>query len=403
MSSNRASTSRVVHVECAMMKHDDGRAAQWIEIDAAAIRHNLDLLRTTISPGTKLAGVVKANAYGHGLDCVAPIAADICDWLAVHSAEEARQIRRLGIGLPVLVMGFLPPYELAELDSDIHILVSTEETLRWLGAYRRRTGVALPVHFKIETGTHRQGAAAGHIPDLCRAAADEGLEVVGVATHFANIEDTLDHTYALQQLKLFSQSVAIVSREIGGEPPFVHSACSAAALLFRETDFSLARVGISMYGHWPSRETQLSWLLEHEKVALQLKPSLTWRTVVGQIQDVKRGDTVGYGRTWTALRPTQLAVLPVGYADGYPRALGNRARALLGRIAAPVVGRVCMNIMLLDVTDIGGVGVGDEVVLLGRSGDTAVSAEELASLSGTINYELLARLSPLIPRFVVDE
>jgi alanine racemase len=380
----------------------DGQRAQWIEVDAAALRHNLELLRATINPSTKLAGVVKANAYGHGLNVVAPVVAGICDWLAVHSAEEARQIRRLGIDLPVLIMGFLPPFELTDLDNDIHVLVSTEETLHWLGDFRRRAGTALPVHLKVETGTHRQGAPVGHISDLCKVAAREGLEVVGVATHFANIEDTLDHTYALQQLKVFRESVAIVSREIGDEPPFVHCACSAAALLFRETDFSLARVGISMYGHWPSRETQLSWLLDHEKVALQLKPSLTWRTVVGQIQEVKRGDTVGYGRTWTALRATQLAVLPVGYADGYPRVLGNRARALLGRIAAPVVGRVCMNIMLLDVTDIDGVETGDGVVLLGGT-DSPVSAEELASLAGTINYELLARLSPQIPRVVVGE
>ena len=191
----------------AAMTHSDQSPAQWIEIDATAIRHNLTLLRSNLSPDSKLAAVVKANAYGHGLDCVGPLAAELCDWLAVHSAEEARQIRRLGIRLPVLIMGFLPPAEIHGLDSDMHILTSTEETLQWLGEYRQRSGAALPVHLKVETGTHRQGVPVSKLPAMCRCAAARGLEVVGVATHFANIEDTLDHSFALEQLDRFRQSI----------------------------------------------------------------------------------------------------------------------------------------------------------------------------------------------------
>ena len=183
--------------------------------------------------------------------------------------------------------------------------------------------------------------------------------------------------------------------------PSVHSPIPAAALLFRRTDFSLVRVGISLYGHWPSRETQLSWILEHGRNDLKLEPVLTWKAVVGQIQEVKRGDTVGYGRSWRALRATRLAVVPVGYADGYPRALGNRARALVHGVAVPVVGRVCMNILMLDVTDIPGVSVADQVVLIGRDGNTTVTAEELAVHAETINYELLSRLSQATPRMLV--
>lgn len=382
------------------MKSSEHSPAQWIEIDATAIRHNLRLLRSKLNPGCILAAVVKSNAYGHGLDCVVPVATELCDWLAVHSAEEARQIRRLGNRLPILIMGFLPPAEIHDLDPDTHVLVSTAETLDWLGAYRQSSGIALPVHLKVETGTHRQGVSAAKLPAMCHHAAGQGLDVVGVATHFANIEDTLDHSFALQQLDSFRQSTAIVEDQIGHPPPFIHAACSAATLLFRKTDFSLVRVGISMYGHWPSRETHLSWMLDHDRVSLNLQPSLTWRSVIGQIQEVNRGETVGYGRTWTALRDTKLAVVPVGYADGYPRVLGNQARALVHQVAVPVVGRVCMNILMLDVTDLDQPGVGDEVVLL-SSDDNAVTAEELAALAGTINYELLARLSPQIPRIVV--
>jgi alanine racemase len=156
-----------------------------------------------------------------------------------------------------------------------------------------------------------------------------------------------------------------------------------------------------MYGHWPSRETRLSWSLEHQGDGIHLKPVLTWKAMVGQLQPVARDESVGYGRTWTARRPSQLAVIPVGYADGYSRALGNRSRVLIRGRSAPVVGRVCMNILMADVTDIPEVAIGEEAVLIGRQGEDEVQVEELASLSDTINYEFLARLSPSIPRSVV--
>jgi len=380
-----------------------GNHSQWLEVDAQALRHNLHVFRQILSGGTKLAAVVKANAYGHGLAEVAPLAGASADWLAVHTAAEARRLRELGLRNPVLIMGFIARGELHDLDADIHVFVSTEEVLRWLGEYRRSSGILLPIHLKIDTGTKRQGLDRSSIAEICRAAAGEGLSIVGIATHFANIEDTLEHEFARRQLELFGDAIAILRRELGGEVPYVHAACSAASLLFRETDFNLARIGISMYGHWPSRETRLTWILDHGRDGVKLEPTLSWRTVIGQLQRASTGESVGYGRTWRALRPTLLAVLPVGYADGYARALGNRARVLMGGRPVPVVGRVCMNMMMVDVTDLPGVAVGDEVVLLGHQGDSVVTAEELAELSGTINYEFLARLSPAIPRFVVGD
>ena len=376
--------------------------SQWIDVSASALKHNLGLFRSLLDRGTQLAAVVKANAYGHGVEQVAPLAAKHADWLAVHCATEARRIRALGIEVPILVMGYVPEHDLHGLDADIHVFVSTLEMFQWLGAYRGKRGVSLPVHLKVDTGTRRQGFAARDVSRACTAAASEGLEVVGVATHFANIEDTLNHDFARHQLDLFNDVIETTTRALGGKPPFIHAACSAAALLFPETDFTLARIGISMYGHWPSRETKLTWILNHGRNGLRLEPVLGWRTVVGQIQDVEKGETVGYGRTWTALRPTRLAVLPIGYADGYARCLGNRSRVIIHGRFAPVVGRVCMNILMVDVTDVPDVRVGDEVVLVGRDGDLEVAVEELAELSETINYEFLARLSPDIPRRVVE-
>jgi len=378
------------------------RGTQWIEIDAAALRHNLGLFRELLTPGTRLAAVVKANAYGHGLEQVAPIAAQVADFLAVHSAAEARSVRGVGITVPTLIMGCVPPQDMHDLDRDMHVFVSTEESLRWLGEYRRRTGVALPVHLKVDTGARRQGLDITEVARCCRAAAREGLEIVGMATHFANIEDTLEHDFARQQLERFHRALEEARSALGGAPELVHASCSAAALLFRETDFSMVRVGISIYGYWPSRETKLSWILDHGRGGLRLLPALCWKAIVGQVKDVAKGETVGYGRTWEALRPTRIAVVPVGYADGYPRALGSRSRVIVRGVAAPVVGRVCMNILMADVSDIPGVCVGDEVVLIGQQDTTQVTAEELAALSDTINYEFVARLSHSIPRFVVE-
>jgi len=373
---------------------------QWIELDGDAVAHNIGVFRSVLAADTDLLAVVKANAYGHGLSEFTTLAADDVDWFGVHTAQEARSLRRLGFAKPILVMGVVPPGELHDLDSDVHLMVASTAAMGWISDYRDRTGVRLPIHIKIDTGAKRQGLEVSRFGAFLDEAVGRGAQIVGVATHFANIEDTLEHEFARSQLDLFHRALEVAENRLGGVPPFIHAACSAASLLFRETDFSLARVGISIYGHWPSRETRLSWILKHGRDGCELRPTLSWRAMVGQLQRVAKGDTVGYGRSWTALRETILAVIPVGYADGYPRALGNRARVAVHGCEAPVVGRVCMNIFMIDVTDIPDVGIGDVVTLIGTDGETSISVEDLAAHCGTINYEFLARLSPSIPRDV---
>jgi alanine racemase len=375
-------------------------STQWIELDGEALVHNAGVFRSILPSDTLLLGVVKANAYGHGLAEIASISAESLDWFGVHGAGEARLLRSRGVKRPILIMGFVPPGELVDLDGDTHLLVSSISALESIAEYRERCGVSLPVHLKIDTGAKRQGVPLAGIDELVRFSAKHGLDVVGLATHFANIEDTLEHEFARSQLDRFHEALERMTRLVGGVPPFVHAACSAASLLFRETDFSMARVGISLYGHWPSRETKLSWAVEHGRDGIQLRPVLSWRALVGQLQTVAKGESVGYGRTWTALRETVLGVIPVGYADGYPRVLGNRSRVGIRGRAAPVVGRVCMNIFMIDVTDIPDVKIGDEVTLVGSDDEISITAEELAGLSSSINYEFLARLSPAIPRLI---
>ena len=375
----------------------------WIEVSRGALAHNLSIFRGLLGPRTGLLAVVKANAYGHGLEEVAGVCAEQgAEMLGVHTAAEVSALAKAGNELPVLVMGYLTPAQVEEVvRPGVHVLVSSRAVVEALAAQARRLGAALPVHVKVDTGTHRQGVEPADAAEFAAAARDAGLAVVGVATHFANIEDTTDHGYAFAQLDRFRGAVTAVEGRVG-RVRWVHAACSAAALLFREADFTMVRVGISLYGHWPSKETHLSWLLAHGRDGVRLEPALAWRARVGQVKRVAAGAPVGYGLTYRPTRPSTIAVLPVGYADGYPRALSNRARVLLRGRPAPVVGRVCMDIVMADVTDIPGAGEGDVATLIGADGEERVTAEELAELAGTINYEILARLSPALVRAVVE-
>jgi alanine racemase len=388
---------------CGVERDRLGGVTNRIEVSRGALAHNIALFRRLLSPGTALMAVVKANAYGHGLQQVAGVCVSSgVEMLGVHTADEVTALRRQGVSLPIMVMGYLAPKQVAEVvDPGVHVLLSSYQVLEALAAHGRRLGTSPPVHVKVDTGTHRQGVNPGEVAALAVAARDAGLTVAGIATHFANIEDTTDHSYAYLQLERFREAVTAVQERVG-RVRWVHAACSAAALLFREADFGMVRVGISLYGHWPSKETYLSWLLEHGRDGVKLEPALAWRVLVGQVKDVEAGAPVGYGLTYRPTRASRIAVLPVGYAEGYPRALSNRARVLVHGRAAPVIGRVCMNVVMVDVTDVPGVRDGDVVTLIGSDGAERVTAEELAENAGTINYEILARLSPSLPRCVVD-
>ncbi len=226
-----------------------------------------------------------------------------------------------------------------------------------------------------------------------------GLRLEGASTHFANIEDTTEHAYAEQQISTFARVVERL-RAAGHDVPIVHAACSAATLLFTRTHLDLARIGIALYGIWPSKETYVS-CLERGKPTLDLRPALTWKTRVAQVKAVPEGSYVGYGGTFRATRESRFAVLPVGYHEGYDRALSNVAHVLVRGRRAPVRGRVCMNMMLVDVTDVPGVALEDEVVLLGAQGEERIRAEQVGVWCGTIPYEVVSRIHPALPRVVV--
>ena len=226
-----------------------------------------------------------------------------------------------------------------------------------------------------------------------------GAKLVGVSTHFANIQDTLNHDYAQAQLDRFGDVLNILDR-LDIKADFIHAAATAAGILFSKTHFNLVRAGIGIYGLWPSRETYLSTLLGHRPVP-DLRSVLTWKTRIVQIKNLPEGSYIGYGCTYRATRPIRVAVLPVGYAEGYDRKLGNAAYVLIRGKRAPVIGRVCMNLTMVDISDIPHAGLEEEVVLLGQDGEERVSVETMAEWAGTINYEIVTRISPLFPRRVV--
>lgn len=381
----------------------------WIEISRSAYLENLAFFRRLVGAEVELSAVVKANAYGHGFLEIAGLAREGgADSFCVHALEEAMALREAGFRQDVLIMGHVPLARIpAAVPHDFRFVLYNRESAEALAAAARARDRRVKVHLKLETGTHRQGVEAADLEgfiDFLKAHPELWLE--GVYTHFANIEDTTDHGYAGEQLGRFESLVERL-HAAGFSPLRRHTACSAAMLVVPRTRFEMVRLGISQYGFWPSKETYLSYHHEHPReTADRLRPVLTWKARISQLKDVPAGSFVGYGCTYQATRETRLAILPVGYADGYDRLLSNRAWVLVRGRRAPVRGRVCMNLLMVDVTDIPDVALEDEVVLLGEAtgedGDQRVSAEDLAGLIGTIPYEIVARLAPSLPRVVVD-
>ncbi|NOR15187.1 MAG: alanine racemase [Candidatus Aminicenantes bacterium] len=374
---------------------------QWIELDRSALSHNLRQFRSLIGKRRKLLAMVKANAYGHGMLETARMAvAGEADWLGVHSFEEGIALRDAGLLDPVLVVGYVPLASLEEaVRQDLRFVVYNRETVLQLEKICQKLDKQAYLHLKVETGTYRQGIEHKTLFALANdIQSSPCLVLEGLSSHFANIEDTTDHSYARFQLKNFQENLTLLD-DAGIQVPLKHMSCSAAAILFPKTHFDMVRVGIGLYGLWPSRETYVSCLMK-KKVPIRLRPVLSWKSRIAQLKTVPSGAFLGYGCTYRTTRRTRLALVPVGYYDGYPRDLSNVAHVLVKGQRAPLRGRVAMNFFAIDVTDIPGVKLEEEVVLLGKMDQDELSAETMAGWAGTINYEIVARINPQIPRIV---
>lgn len=380
----------------------DKRHLSWIEIDRDAIVNNITNLSRLAGPKAQMAAAVKANGYGHGLPQMVDILKDTdVDYVALHNTAEADAARAAGWDRRILMVGGVAPEDIdAIFRLDIEPTIFDPSFIHDLGKFCRRSGVNARVHLKLETGTHRQGLLESEIPKVAERLKEyPELTVVGTSMHFANIEDTTDHSYAMQQLKEFKRLVAALRRE-GVKPGLLHTACSAAVLLFEDTYFDMVRPGISVYGYWPSKETYVSYRLGGGENSI-LRPALSFYSRITQIKTVPPDSFVGYGCTYRTSAKSRIAILPVGYSDGVDRRLSNLGYVLIKGRRAPIRGRICMDLIMIDVTDIHGVKLYDTATIIGSDGAEQISADTHASWCQTINYEILSRLSPGLPRSVV--
>lgn len=374
----------------------------WVEVSRSALAHNMGLFRN-LAGESLLAPVVKSNAYGHGLLQVAGVAVQHgADWLCVNALYEAVALREAGFTCPIHILGYVSAADAETVvNLNLRMVVYNSEIVRTLSQIAAAKGAEVPLHIKLETGNNRQGLQPSEALELARLIHSlPGARLEGISSHYADIEDTTDHAFARSQLRRFLEVDTALKQ--AGIPARIRSfSNSAATILWPETRFELVRLGVSLYGLWPSKETFVSAImLGRETLALQ--PAATWKTVIAQVKRVPRGEFVGYGRTFRTSHDSRLAVLPIGYYDGYARGLSNLAHVLVGGSIAPVRGRVAMNMTVVDVTDVPEAGVDSEVVLLGRQGDNVITAEQLADWAHTINYEIPTRINDRIPRVMVD-
>ncbi len=386
----------------------------WIELDGQALAHNVSFLRSLGADSSKSAAplfcaAVKANAYGHGLSEIASLLKKLqVEYIAVHSIGEAAAARKAGWKKRILCVGYVQLSDSAQaLSIEVEPTLYNLENLRAWAEAAEKQKVKAAVHLKIETGANRQGIAPADLAAFAQAfIGAPHITLRGVSTHFANIEDTTDHSFARLQLKRFRRAISTLEQH-GLKPELRHSASSAAHLVFPETRFDMIRCGIALYGHWPSKETFLSFQHHYSKNSKAessgpklLKPVLSLKSRIAQIKTVKKGDTVGYGLTFRAERKLKVAILPIGYSDGLDRKLSNVGHALIGGQRVRIVGRVTMNNIVVDVTEIRDVHLEQVATLIGSDGNEEIRAEDIASLTGTIQYEALARLGAHLPRLI---
>ncbi len=377
----------------------------WAEVDLQALAHNCRELQRRARDGSDMMAAVKGNGYGHGAVEVARVALESGSrFLAVARFDEAMELRDAGIDAPILIFGYSLDSHLPRLaERDIRVSVNTLDEGRRISRIAGDKGFTIKVHIKVDTGMGRLGIPSDGLPlqnreetaataqQVIDIAALPGLEAEGLFTHLA-CADHRDKTHARGQVALFNELIKKLE-EAGLKIPFCHAANSAATIEIPEAHFDMVRPGISLYGLWPSGEV--------DKKLIDLRPAMTVKSTVIQVKNVEAGFTVSYGSTHITPRPTVIATVPIGYADGYSRLLSNRGSMLVRGSRAPIIGRVCMDLTMIDVTDIPGVSVEDEVVVLGRQGSEEISADEIAGLVGTINYEVVSSLTPRVTRVYI--
>lgn len=372
------------------MKPEFFRVFATVSLDA--IRNNIEKGRALLAPGTKLMGVVKADAYGHGAVPVAKAIEDLVDAYGVAMPEEGVELRKAGITKPVLVLGYTAP-EMAELAIryDITMAVFQSETAKYYNEAAKKLKKTAKVHIKLDTGMSRIGylCCKESLEDIKKISLLPNVEIDGMFTHFSKADEE-DKTFAKNQLKKYMDFAHALEEE-GIRLPCRHVCNSAGIIDIPEGDLDMVRFGVTMYGMYPTDEVS--------KERMPVSPAMEVKTHISFIKTLPAGVGIGYSGTFVTERKTRVATLSVGYGDGYPRGLSNRGRVLIHGKSAPVLGRVCMDQCMVDVTDIPEAKQGDMVTLLGKDGDDCISAEEIgATVGNSFHYEVVCDISKRVPR-----
>jgi alanine racemase len=365
----------------------------WAEIDLEALAHNFRVIRERVGPSVKILAAVKANAYGHGAaECSTRLEREGVDWFGVALPEEGMELRGAGIAKPILCMGGIwAGQESACIQRDLTPVVYRLDVVEALDRAAKDAGKTVDVHLKIDTGMGRLGVRAGEVPDFCVALKRfANIRVDGLMTHLASADDEEQTDFTALQLQRFEQAVAAF-RDHGFEPTYIHAANSAGLFTFAESRANMVRPGGALYGF--TRD-----VLPPNLDTPPLRPVMSLYSRIMLLKRVPKGERLGYGGTFETTRDSVIGTIPIGYDDGYRRVFSNQARVIVHGQFAPVVGRVSMDLTIIDVTEVADVALDDRVTLLGNDGDCSIKAEDLGKLAGTISYEITCAVSSRVPR-----
>ncbi len=377
-----------------------------IELSKKALKNNLNFIRKKIPPSGRFCSVVKGNAYGHGTSKYVQMAMNAgVDYFAVHAAEEAYQlISEISKRPDLFIMGAAEDTAIEwAIQENIELAVFDFQRLELISKYTQKLNKKARIHIEMETGMQRTGFSIRQIPALIEWLQKHKDFVIfhGLFTHFAGAESQANHFRINTQIKQFKHCLSTFE-ENGFIPAYSHSACSAAIFNYPDAPGNMVRAGIVQYGFWPNKETQIRFYGDTENTPDDLRRIIRWSTRVMAIQQVSKGQYIGYGTSYLAQKNTKIAILPIGYAHGYSRKLSNVGTVLIHGKAAPIIGTINMNSMTADVTGIDGVEIGTDVVLIGKQNGKSITVNSFSEQSHLLNYEMLTRLSPNIPRIITQ-
>ncbi len=364
-----------------------------VEVDLDIIRENFSNIKKKVGESTKVLAVIKADAYGHGAVETARTLEEQCDFFGVADIDEAMQLRIAGFDTPILILGRTDPYYSdAVIKMDIRTTVSCMSDALALSQEGKRQNKSAKIHIAVDTGMSRIGFQADEADLIIEISKLPFIEIEGIFSHFATADEP-DLSRAKKQKELFDSVISELSQK-GLEIPVRHMSNSAGIINF-DREYDMVRAGIVIYGLYPSHEIDSS--------LLSVKPAMRWVAKVSHVKTLPAGREISYGGTYVTEKETVVATVPVGYADGYPRCLSGIGEVLVGGKRAPIIGRICMDQFMIDVTDIPGVTLGSEVTLVGRDGDECLSMEEVSEKAYSFNYELPCRISRRVPRIYYKE